>query len=324
MTLPVLGIDIAKLKFNLCLINTSGKLKHKVLPNTSTGFEQLRDWLSKQGVQSVHACLEATGTYGEALSLFLHQAGHTVSVINPAAIKAFAGSRLSRTKTDRVDAELIARFCLAQAPSAWTPLPPEVRELQALVRRLESLIEMRVMEENRLSSIITVEVVCQSVEEHLAYLNQEIKRTEELIHHHLKGTPALKRQSELLDSIPGIAQTTAALLLSEITDITQYRSARQVAAYAGLVPRERQSGSSVRGRTRLSKIGNARLRRALYFPAITALRCSEFFQAWAKGLQERGKSKMSIIGAAMRKLVHLAYGVLKNGKPFDPEWAKTA
>jgi transposase len=112
--------------------------------------------------------------------------------------------------------------------------------------------------------------------------------------------------------------------LAEIADITQYRSARQVAAYAGLVPRERQSGSSVRGRTRLSKIGNARLRKALYFPAITALRCSELFKRWADGLRGRGKCKMSVIGAAMRKLVHLAYGVLKTGKPFDPEWAKVA
>jgi transposase len=324
MTEPVLGIDIAKLKFNACLINSQGKLKHKVFPNTATGFEQLAVWLSKQQVERIHACLEATGTYGEALSLFLHQAGHTVSVINPAAVKAFAGSRLSRTKTDRVDAELIARFCQAQEPPAWTPLPAEVRELQALVRRLESLIEMRVMEENRLSSGVTVEMVRQSVEELLAHLNAQIKRTEELIRQHIDNHPTLKQQSELLDSIPGIAETTAALLLSEITDITQYRSARQVAAYAGLVPRERQSGSSLRGRTRLSKIGNARLRRALYFPAITALRCSPFFQQWAEGLLKRGKSKMSVICAVMRKLVHVAYGVLKSGKEFDPQWAKSA
>ncbi len=324
MTEPALGIDIAKLKFNVCLINSQGKLRHKVFPNNQAGFEQLRQWLTKHGVQRVHACLEATGTYGEALSLFLHQAGHTVSLINPAAVKAFAQSRLSRTKTDKVDAELIARFCQAQGPPAWTPLPQEVRELQALVRRLESLIEMRVAEENRLSSGITVEAVQQSVQEHLAYLNEQIKHCEELIRRHINNHPGLKRQSELLDSIPGIAETTAALLLSEVTDIKQYRSARQVAAYAGLVPRERQSGSSVRGRTRLSKIGNARLRKALYFPAITALRCSPFFQSWAKGLQERGKSKMSIVCAVMRKLLHLAYGVLKNGKPFDPEWAKSA
>jgi transposase len=324
MTEPALGIDIAKLKFNVCLINLNGKLKHKVFPNNSTGFEQLKQWLSKQGVERVHACMEATGTYGGALSLFLHQAGHTVSVINPAAIKAFAQSRLSRTKTDKVDAELIARFCQVQTPPAWKPLPQEVRELQALVRRLESLIEMRVAEENRLSSGITVAMVRRSVEDLLAHLNEQIKRTEELIRSHINNHPTLKRRSELLDSIPGIAESTAAALLAEITDIKQYKSARQVAAYAGLVPRERQSGTSMRGRTRLSKIGNARLRRVLYFPAITALRCSPFFQAWAKGLQERGKSKMSVICAVMRKLIHLAYGVLKTGKPFDPEWTKIA
>ena len=324
MTAPVLGIDIAKLKFNVCLINLSGKLKHKLFPNTSAGFEQLSEWLARQGVERVDVCLEATGTYGEALALYLHEAGHTVSVINPAAIKAFAGSRLSRTKTDKVDAELIARFCLSQAPPEWTPLPAEVRELQALVRRLESLIEMRVMEQNRLSSGIVVEAVRQSVEELINHLNEQIERTQELIRQHISNHPTLKRQSQLLGSIPGIAETTAALLLSEMVDITQYRSARQVAAYAGLVPRERQSGSSVRGRTRLSKIGNARLRRALYFPAITALRCSRFFQAWAEGLRARGKSKMSVICAVMRKLVHVAYGVLKTGQPFDPEWAKIA
>jgi transposase len=324
MTEPALGIDIAKLKFNACLIRHGGKLKHKVFPNSAIGFEQLAQWLCAQGVERAHACLEATGTYGESLCLFLHQAGHTISVINPAAIKAFAQSRLSRTKTDRVDTELIARFCRAQQPSAWAPPAQEVRELQALVRRLESLIEMRVMEENRLSSGITVDVVRQSVKELLAHLNEQIKRTEQLIREHINNHPGLKRQSELLDSIPGIAESTAAALLAEITDIKQYKSARQVAAYAGLVPRERQSGTSVRGRTRLSKIGNARLRRALYFSAITALRCSPFFQAWVKVLQERGKSKMSVICAVMRKLVHVAYGVLKNGQPFDPQWAKSA
>jgi transposase len=324
MTLSTLGIDIAKLKFNVCLINHSSKLKHKVFANTATGFEQLLNWLAKQSVERAHACLKATGTYGEALALWLHQAGHLVSVVNPAAIKAFAASRLSRTKTDRVDAELIARFCIAQAPPAWTPLPAEVRELQALVRRLESLIEMRVAEENRLEAGITVEAVKASIEELIVHLSAQIKQTESLIRTHIKDHPRLKEQSALLSSIPGIALTTAATLLAEITDITKYSSARQVAAYAGLVPRERTSGSSVRGRTRLSKIGNARLRRALYFPAITALRCSPFFQAWAKGLQERGKGKMSVIGAAMRKLIHLAYGVLKTGKPFDPEWTREA
>jgi len=324
MNLPCLGIDIAKVKFNVCLLQLTGKLKHKVFANNATGFEQLQQWLKQHAAQLVHACLEATGTYGEALSLSLHHDGHTVSVMNPAAIKAFAASRLSRTKTDRVDAELIARFCLAQQPPAWTPPAPEVRELQALVRRLESLMEMRVAEENRLSAGLTVPAVRSSVEEMLTHLKEQIARTEKLIRKHIDKHPGLKQQSELLNSIPGIADTTAAVLLAEVPDIKLYRSARQVAAFAGLVPRERQSGSSVRGRVRLSKIGNARLRKALYFPAITALRCSPFFQQWAEGLRARGKSKMSVIGAVMRKLIHIAYGVLKSARPFDPELAKSA
>ena len=324
MNLPCLGIDIAKVKFNVCLLQLTGKLKHKVFPNTTTGFTQLLQWLQLLGVEQVHVCLEATGTYGEGLAIHLHDRGHTVSVMNPAAIKAFAASRLSRTKTDRVDAELIARFCLAHQPPPWNPPLPEVRELQALVRRLESLVEMRVAEENRLAAGITVAVVRSSVEEMITHLKDQIRRTEKLIRQHIDKHPGLKQQSELLNSIPGIADTTAAVLLSEVPDFKLFRGARQVAAFAGLVPRERQSGSSVRGRVRLSKIGNARLRKALYFPAITALRCSPFFQQWAAGLRQRGKSKMSVIGAVMRKLIHIAYGVLKSGQPFDPEFAKSA
>ncbi len=324
LSVAALGVDIAKLKFDVCLIKENGKAKHKVFANTTHGFEQLVVWLSSHQVGSLHVCLEATGSYGEALALYLFDVGLTVSVVNPAAVKAFAASRLTRTKTDKVDAELIARFCLAQQPEAWQPPAPEVRELQALVRRLESLIEMREALDNRLSSGVSTASVRHSLEEHIAYLIDEIKQTELMIREHINNHPDLKEQSDLLDSIPGIGATTAALLLAEITDFKQYKSARQVAAYAGLVPRERRSSSSVRGRTCLSKVGNARLRKALYFPAITALRCSGFFQQWAAGLRERGKCKMAVIGAAMRKLIHLAYGVLKTGKPFDPNWAKAA
>jgi transposase len=324
MDLPPLGLDVAKLKFNACLFRSGGKPRHQVFPNTPAGFARLSEWLEKHGAGRAHACLEATGAYGEALAAHLHGAGHTVSVVNPAAIKAYAQSRLSRTKTDRVDAALSAGFCAERRPPAWHPPAVELRELQALVRRLESLVEMRTMEEDRLSSGIAVDAVRESVEELIAHLSEQIRKTSALIREHIDGHPDLKRQRELLDSIPGIGEATAAVLLAEVPDIKQYKSARQVAAFAGLVPRERQSGSSVRGRVRLSKIGHARLRRALYFPAVTALRCRPFFQSWAEGLRQRGKSKMSVIGATMRKLVHLAYGVLKSGKPFDPEWTQKA
>ena len=322
--LPPLGIDVSKLKFNACLLRHGGKLRHKSFPNTPAGFSQLSDWLEGLGAGRAHACMEATGTYYEALASYLHERGHAVSVVNPASVRDYARSRLSRTKTDRVDASLIAGFCAERRPPAWRPPAPELRELQALVRRLDSLREMRTMEENRLSSGVRVAAVRASLEDSIAHLSEQIRKTEALIADHIGRHPGLRRQRELLDTIPGIGAATAAVLLGEMPDLKEYRSARAVAALAGLVPRERQSGSSVRGRVRLSKIGNSRLRKALYFPAVTALRCSPFFRQWAAGLRQRGKSKMAVIGAAMRKLIHLAYGVLKTGKPFDPEWAKRA
>src|SRR5215212_2995612 len=181
MTLPPLGLDLAKLKFNACLARDSGKLCHKVFPNTAEGFARLSEWMAKQGAERVHACMEATGTYGDALAAYLHEAGHTVSRVNPAAVKAYAQSHLSRTKNDRVDAALIAGFCAERHPPAWEPPAPELRELQALVRRLDSLVEMRTMEENRLSSGVTVEAVRESVKGHIAYLAEQIKKAEALI-----------------------------------------------------------------------------------------------------------------------------------------------
>jgi transposase len=324
MTLSVLGIDISKLKFDVCLLRDKGKFKHRVFPNTTAGFLQLSAWLTKQKVELVHACLEATGTYSDAVATYLSDAGHVVSIVNPALIKAYAQSRLTRTKTDKADATLIAQFCHERKPPEWQPLAAEVRELQALVRRLEALLEMRVMEENRLAAGVTALSVRASLTGHLAFLNGEIERTEELIRDHIDQHPGLKAQQELLVSIPGIGQTTAAKFLAEILDVKLYKSARQLAAFAGLAPRLHESGSSVRGKARLSKMGAGSLRKALYFPAIAAIKYNPSIKALSQRLKERGKCPMQIIGAAMRKLIHIAYGVLKSGRPFDPSLVKTA
>ena len=324
MTLSVIGIDISKLKFDLCLLRDNGKLKHKVFPNTPSGFTQLSAWLQKQKVESAHVCLEATGTYGEALATYLFDSGHVVSVLNPAIIKAYAQSHLSRTKTDKVDATLIARFCAERKPPAWQPLAAEVRELQALVRRLESLLEMHQMEVNRLAAGVGAELVRESLTEHIAFLDEQIKRTTALIRQHIDQHPTLREQRELLISIPGIGASTAAKLLAEMLDVKLYKSARQLAAFAGLVPRLHESGSSIKRTARLSKTGAPRLRKALYFPAIAAIKYNPSIKAMSVRLKERGKCPMQIIGAAMRKLVHLAYAVLKSGKPFDPALVKTA
>lgn len=313
--LPTLGIDISKDSFHLEL-SINEKLRHRKFANRKEGFGELRAWLAKHKATQVHACLEATGPYSEALALYLHQQGHTVSVVNPVQIKAFGQSELRRNKDDRPDAGLIRRFCEKQRPAPWTPPPVHLRELQALTRHLENLIETRQQQINRLEATNTKNVA-KSLRKLVAHLDAEIKRTEQQIDDQVDRHPDLKQQSELLESIPGVGKRTAAKLLAEITDISQYKSARQVAAYAGLTPRNNRSGT-IRGKTRLSKTGNARVRKALFFPAIVAKRHNPIVRAFCERLSRNGKNKMQVIGAAMRKLIHIVFGVLKSGKYFDP------
>lgn len=313
--LPTLGIDISKDCFHLEL-SINHKLRHRKFANRKEGFAELCVWLVKHKAQPVHACLEATGSYSEDLALYLHQQGHTVSVVNPAQIKAFGQSELLRNKDDRPDAGLIRRFCEKQQPAPWTPPLPHLRELQALTRHLENLHETRQQQLNRMESAKT-KAVTKSLRKLVTYLDAEIARTENQIQDHIDNHPDLKQRCQLLESIPGIGKRTAAKLLAEIQDITQYQSARQVAAYAGLTPRNNRSGT-IRGKTRLSKTGNARVRKALFLPAMTAKRYNPIVRSFCQRLASHGKSKMEIIGAAMRKLIHIVFGVLKSGKKFDP------
>lgn len=314
-----LGIDIAKAKFAVALLTADGKVRHKSCTNTPAGFADLAAWLQRQRVTRVRACLEATGTYGDALATWLHDAGHLVSVVNPAIIHAYARTQLARSKTDRLDAELIARFTATQLPPAWTPPAPEIRHLQALVRRLDALQGMRTQELNRLEAGVPVADVRASIEAVLANLDAQIAHVKQLIRDHLDRHPGLRAQRELLTTIPGIGETTAAVLIAELFN-KSYTSARQAAAFAGLVPRIVESGT-LRGRSRLSKIGPGRLRKALYLPAVTALRWNPTIRAVRARLHAAGKPPMVIIGAAMRKLIHLAYGVLKSGKAYEPTCA---
>lgn len=314
----VLGIDIAKAKFQVALL-VDDKTRHKTFPNTVAGFQQLAEWLHRHAVTAVHAGLEATGTYGAALAAWLHDAGHRVSVLNPAIIHAYARTQLTRSKTDRLDAALIARFIATQQPALWTPPAREIRELQALVRRLDALQGMRTQEANRLAAGVAVDAVRQSIDAILASLDAQIAQVQQLIRDHLDQHPGLRTQRDLLTTIPGIGEATAAVLIAELFD-KRYASARQAAAFAGLVPRLVESGT-LRGRSRLSKMGPGRLRKALYFPAVAALRWNPTIRAVRARLAAAGKPPMVIIGAAMRKLIHIAYGVLKTGRAYEPTCA---
>ena len=315
-----LGIDVSKATLDMLLLREGQSAEAAQFANSRQGLHSLGHFLKKRHVQPLHACLEATGSYGDELALFLHEAGYTVSVVNPARIKAYADSRLSRTKTDAGDAALIADFCRTQQPDAWTPPPPEQRELQALVRQWENLSEMKQQEVNRRQAGIPSSIVLQSLDAHIAFLDQQLTQLLRQIHDHVDRHPHLRQQRDLLTSIPGIGDLTAFKLLAEIRDIRAFDSAPQLAAFAGLTPRQRTSGSSVRGKPRLSKRGSARLRSALYFPALVAQRHNPILHAFAQRLLAAGKPKLAVLAAVMRKLLHLVYGILKSGRPFDPDF----
>lgn len=320
MNFKFLGIDIAAAKFDAALWNEKESYRQQTFSNNEHGFSSLLQWVGQSSLAQIHICMEATGSYGLGLAQYLHQAGFKVSVVNPACIKAFAQSELQRTKTDRVDARLIARFCRAMQPALWQPLSQEVAELQALVRRLEELVAMRSQELCRLKAPGSAASVQASRNRLVTSIDQEIASVQQMIKELFRRFPELKAKRDLLCSIPGIGEATATLLLAENTQNRDYKNARQLAAYAGLVPRLRQSGSSVRGKARLSKQGNVHLRKALYWPAIVAMQHNPPLRAFAKRLQRAGKAKLVIIGALMRKLIHQVFGVLKSNQPFNPNF----
>ncbi len=319
-----LGLDVAKKTFHAVLL-IAHKKRQKAFANTPEGFQALQQWLLQQGGDTpIHACLEATGSYRDALARFLVAHVQTVSLVNPARIKAFGQSQLQRTKTDRADAALIAQYAAHLPPPAWLPPPPEITTLQALVRHLDSLLDVRQQLRNRLTDGPQVAPVLDSLRTLITKLEAEIAQVEQQIHDHIAGHPDLQQTADLLDSIPWIGALTAAKLLGEIEHLRSYTHKDQVVADAGLNPRERQSGTSIKGQPHLSKTGNARVRKALYLPAVVALRYNPIIKQLGQRLTARGLCKMAIIGAAMRKLLQLVYGVVKTGKLFDPAFAKTA
>lgn len=317
MSSAIIGIDIAKLKFDVARL-ADGKYKHAKFPNTPEGFTQLATWLAGFGDTQPRFCMEATGSYGLALAEFLVDRGHFVSVVNPAQIHAFGKSELSRTKTDKADAKLIARYALQADLTAWKPLPQNLRVLQALTRRLEHLLEMQHMEQNRLETADTT--ITPSIRTVLTTLGAELQATRQAIRDHIDHDPDLKQRSDLLTSIPGIGPATTAHLLVALSSHHGYANAKQVVAQAGLAPAIAQSGQW-QGKTRIAKTGDARLRKALYLPALVAWQHNPLIRVHCQRLKANGKNGKLIICSAMRKLIHLAFAILKSGKPFDPHFS---
>lgn len=318
-----LGIDISKASFDAYVIS-EGQGKHKVFSNNPNGFEALRAWLNKLGLAQVHACMEATGRYGEALAEYLVSQGHQVSMVNAYLIKQYREGHLHLNKTDRGDAQLIAEYCLREGANLrlWAPLDEKQKHLRALVRRLDELKEERTREANRLESIIDDAFVDQNIKAHLDYLNAQIELVQDEIDTFIDQDPDLRAKQKLLKSIPGVGKQSAQRFMAEIGDTSQYEESGQVAAHFGLNPRIFQSGTSVRRQSRISKQGQSQMRASLYMPAVVAFRCNPVIIDLNQRMTKTGHCKMEIIVAAMRKLLTLMYGVIKSGLPFDPDYGK--
>lgn len=311
----VIGIDVAKLKFDVCLRLSKGKYRDKAFRNTRSGFAELVHWLHKHAAVQAHVCMEATGPYWEELAEHLSDVGYVVSVENPAQVKACGATLGVRSKTDTVDARLIAEYCALCKPQAWQAPPPSVRVLRALVARRDSLVALHTQEVVRLQ--VAHESVRQSIEQVRDTLHAQIMQLEQRIRQHIDDDPTLGPQRKLLDSVPGLGDATIPVLLGHYGGPARFATAKQAVAFAGLDVRHQESGSSVRGRPRMSKRGNTRLRKALYMPAVVTMRQTAWGKAFAQRLGAAGKCKMVIIGALMRKLVQIAYAILRTGKAFD-------
>lgn len=308
-----IGLDISKATLDACLLRPNGKSTAKQFANDASGHLKLLRWAEHlAGEARAHFCLEATGSYSQDVALFLAEAEQRVSVVNPARIRFFGLCQRQGNKTDKADAALIALFCRQEQPERWRAAAPEVRLLVALVRRLHAVQKLLVQEKNRVQAPGQPDVVLESLNASLSFLEGEVKRLQKQIRAHINPNPNLKRDAKLLQSIPGVGELTAWDILAELPDVGQFDSAQSVAAYAGLAPREHRSGSRVRKQTRLSKQGNGRLRRALYFPAVTAMTWNPLVKAHYERLREAGKPRMVALAACMRKMLMIVYGVLKH------------
>lgn len=317
-----LGVDVSKAKLDCLLLDGStGKQRDKTVPNTPAGVRTLLKWLQDRGVELTKLVLvmEPTGVYHELAAQALHEAGVPVHLVNPARARAYAVATGQRGKSDAADCRSLAHMGAQQQLPRWRPPSPSARTLKALLARRAALAEDLQRENNRLEKYRAAwdpEVVGQSIEDAIGFIEQQIKTLDKRIDSHIDSDDDLRGKRELLLSIDGVGPRVA----DEITSILgcmQFDDAEQLACYLGLTPSKWESGTSVKGRARISKAGPARIRALLYMPAVVAKKCNPHVRAVYDRLLARGKPKMLAITASMRKLVHLCFGVVKSNTPYD-------
>jgi transposase len=317
----ILGIDVSKNTLDASM-SSCNKVLAKSFANSPDGWRHLLDWLIAQKIRRVHACLESTGLYSLGIACKLNEAGHVVSIVNPAQIRDFARTKLGRNKTDAVDASHIREYCELFKPAPWSPPSHAHRQLGELQTIRAGIVAGLTEWKNRKNSGM-IDVVAQSLAgATISHFTSQLGAVEKAIAQAIDNDTDLRRKRDLLLSISGVGETLASVVLAELPGPDVLRSSAEAVAYTGLNPRRHQSGTSIDRLTRISKIGNAVLRAALYMPAMSAMRYNPAIVALVTRLKARGRlNPKQIVVAAMRKLLVLCFGVLKTGKPFDPALA---
>lgn len=309
-----IGIDVAKDSLEVYALVDSGLCPRKSFSNDKKGRAALAAWCKR--LKPELCCMESTGPYSAPVAFALYEASLSPALANPRFVKSFAKAVGQRNKTDRCDAVLIADYAKTLGARLWVPPTAQVQKLCALSRRLDSLVRQRNAEGNRLEDERLEPLCKESILRHLQFLKQEMDLVQEEMESHVKAFGELKEQIRLLCSIPGIGFRTACAILAETSTGVPFQSAKELCAFAGLCPRKRESGKYT-GKTLLSKQGNAKLRKALYMPAIVAIKANPVLKDFYYKLVQKGKAKMAALGACMKKLLAICFGVLKNKTEFS-------
>jgi transposase len=328
-----LGIDVAAATFRVCLKvkNQEGKSKIKSqrkFANTSKGINALQDWLTKKVQPTVvlSVILEATGVYYEALAYALHDAGYRTHVLLPNRIKGYFKFLNVKSKTDKIEAQALAQLGLDQCLPAWKPATPQMYALKRLCRERNMLIDEKTMVSNRLhaeQSCKTPErAIIKRLNERLKLLTKQIGQVEEQVRQMVEQDQTLSQRIEHICQIKGLGFISVINIIAETNGFELVEHKSQLVSYAGYDVIERQSGSSVKGKTRISKKGNAHIRRTLHFPAISVVKYHAEFTALFDRVLERTQIKMKGYTAVQRKLLVLIYTLYKKKQAYDPNYAK--
>lgn len=328
--MSILGLDVGKDELFACFRGAEQQPFQAAthFANTATGHRKLLSWLRKINTSRarIHVVMESTSVYWESIAIRVHEAGHLVSVVNAAQIKFFAKSLLRRGKTDVLDAELIAHYGEVMRPACWTPPDAELMELRALVRGRDAIVELITLEKGRHHAIEhqarPSNMAQDWVEARQRFLEAQLKAANLAIGTLVKSSPELQAQVDLLVSVPGVGPLTAVTLLTETMHVGDMKHSDQWAAFAGLSPMPCQSGNFT-GKTRMSRIGNARLRRAFYLCALTSSRMANPLGDFYRRLSGSGKPKKVALIALARKIIRICFAVLQSGQDYDPAHSRS-